>query len=179
MGLFVNWWSNRWKEHIKQTVYQDDFRVKVSRGEPLPYLVLIWRVTNNSMTDVRIVRVRGDLFARSDWRIAQFDTYELSEKWALGESFPPQITVNRKRLKKPKGQATENSSGLEVRLFPPIEFWVAGEAKCSLWNAFLEVSSHWGNVKVPIKQRAMSIEDTQQGSSAYCTLLRQLLSSER
>ena len=177
MRVLVNSWRDIWMRHIRQTIKHDDIRLKISRTEHLPYLSLLWNITNNSMTEVEITRICGDIYVGDNWCIASFESRESPVEWKAGNLYPPQVTCSHRYLKKPKDGAWDNRASVEIRIFPPIEFWLIGRFECSLWNGFAEIKTNWGKVKIPIDKSSMKIENIEQGSSLYKARIKELLAS--
>lgn len=141
MNLLVNWWRNRWLNHIQKTVVSDNIKIEAISQPLTPCLVLRWKIQNRSELRVAISHISGDLY-KEEWHFGAFDSDRLHQR-ELGTFCPPLITVTKTSL--PKG---DNSvSEVEVTLFPPLEFWLIADIdKCDIRNTKIKIKSYWGSV---------------------------------
>lgn len=170
MKVIIDWWRQKWIAHIERAIVSTDFRIMAQMGN-VPYLLLTWTFENNSETKVRICRVSGGLY-RNNWRISTFDASEFPVKHEQAAySWSPTVVVQKRVV--PSGE----KSGIEVQLFPPIEFWLMDNFECSLYNAAVEVQSFWGRAKKPITKDRLLTEGAEELVSIYRTQLRSKLSA--
>lgn len=92
--LFVNWWRNIVKKHLKRAVRNENIRLKVALpSEDLPYLTLLWVINNGSEKHITVKRVFGCVYTR-DKRILVFDAPEPVEK-RLGVNLQQNLTIRK------------------------------------------------------------------------------------
>jgi len=151
--VLVDLWRKKWKEHIAQAVRKDSLRIVAHEGD-MPYLQLLVNLVNGSLANTSITRLGGNLYA-GRWRFAGFYSEELAlKRERVGYPWLPVALVSETAIAKNGG-----TSQIEVTLFPPIEFWLKGVKECSLRDAFVEVKSSCGSVRIDIAQDDVSIEN--------------------
>lgn len=179
MRVFTNWWRNRWINHIKNTITNENIRVKASLEGQIPQLNLLWNIVNRSMTNVAITEIFGSLYVGS-WRIGTFDMRKPVEK-KVGYSWSPPVTVSQTVLSKPISDKHAISQ-VEVILFPPTEFWLSDNEYCSFYDGNVRVIFFKGDTLIEVKQEKIEIEDVKKIATSYRnnlkTKLGRLLSKE-
>jgi hypothetical protein len=173
MFIFVNWWRKRWLSHIAPTITHEDIRASAEDNGLVPQITLSWSLVNRGMTEVTISRISGDLYIGA-WRVGTFETDRPWQKQS-GYSWSPMVSVTRKVLK--KSNAVENTAGIEIVMFPPLEFWIADNYTCALYNAMVEVKSFWGTVVSPLSQENIRVENVESVSVRYRERLKVRLTS--
>lgn len=173
MGVFVNSWRNRWLKHIEQTITHEDIRASAEDRGLVPQITLSWRIINRSMTDVTISGISGDLYVGA-WRVGTFETSKPSQK-QYGYSWSPTVSITQKVLK--KGNQPGSQAGVDIVLFPSLEFWITNNYTCALYNAMVEVKSFWGTVVSPLIKENIKVENAEAVFTRYREQLKARLTS--
>jgi hypothetical protein len=173
MGIFVNWWRNRWLKHIEQTITHENIRINAEDKGLVPQITLSWRIVNRSMTKVTISKIFGDLYIGA-WRVGTFGTDSPLQK-QYSSSWSPVVSITQKVLK--KGNQPGSQATIEIVLFPSLEFWLAQNYTCALYNAMVEVKSFWGIALSTVSKENIKVENAESVFVRYREHLKTRLTS--
>ena len=173
MSIFVSWWRNRWLRHIEQTITHENIRINAEYKGLVPQITLSWRIVNRSMAKVTISKISGDLYIGA-WRIGTFETDSPLQK-QYGCSWSPTVSVTQKVLK--KGNQPGSQAGVEIVLFPSLEFWLMQNYTCALYNAMVEVRSFWGAALTTVIKENLKVENAETVFVQYRDNLKTRLTS--
>src|SRR5271157_3045952 len=173
LNPIINWWKKQEIDYIQGTITYEEIKIRAQHIGKIPQLVISFRITNRSMTNVKIARVFGELHI-GKWRVDRFNSEPIQERHS-NDCFSDSALIIVAPLNLKKRRET---SDITITLFPPTEFWIIEDQfKCSLRNAGIEFKCSYGNPKIEISKDDIQIEGAISIATAYRNEIKKKLDS--